>query len=85
MSEPTFIYPPPSPVTIGGLDAVQQANASERTAPRRHVTVERSLLVGLLDAWQAWSDAVDSDDETAGIVEFAALEETVREVGEAIA
>lgn len=85
MSEPTFIYPPPSPVTIGGLDAVQQANASERTAPRRTVVVERALLVGLLDAWQAWSDAVDSDDETAGIVEFAALEETVRDLGEAIA
>ena len=85
MSEPTFIYPSPSPVTLTGLDAVMPANASERTAPRRMVEVERALLVGLLDAWQAWSDAVDSDDETAGIVEFAALEETVRDLGEAIA
>lgn len=85
MSEPTFIYPPPSPVILTGLDAVQQANASERTAPRRTVTIDRSLLVGLLDAWQAWSDAVDSGDDVAGLIEFAALEESVREVGEAIA
>ena len=85
MSEPTFIYPPPSPVTIGGLDAVQQANASDRTAPRRTVVVERALLVGLLDSWQAWSEAVDSGDDCAGLVEFALLEESVRDLGEAIA
>jgi hypothetical protein len=83
--EPTFIYPPPSPVTIGGLDAVPLANASDRTAPRRTVEVERAVLVHFLDAWQAWSDAVDSDDDTAGLVEFAALEEAVRDLGEAIA
>lgn len=85
MSEPTFIYLPPSPVTIGGLDAVQQANASDRTAPRRTVVVERALLVRLLDSWQAWSDAVDSGDDAAGLVEFALLEQTFVELGEAIA
>lgn len=73
------------PITIGGLDAVMPANASERTAPRRLVTVERSLLVGLLDSWQAWSEAVDSGDDYAGLVEFALLEESVRDLGEAIA
>lgn len=73
------------PVTIAGLDAVQVANATERTAPRRTVVVERALLVGLLDAWQAWSDCVDSGDDAAGLVEFALLEQTVAELGEAIA
>lgn len=85
MSEPTFIYRDQTPVILTGLDAVQQANASDRTAPRRMVEVERALLVGLLDAWQAWSDAVDSGDDAAGLVEFALLEQTVVELGDAIA
>lgn len=73
MSEPTFIYRDqtpgtaytPSPVTLTGLDAVMPANASERTAPRRTVVVERSLLVGLLDAWQGYVEdvGVDNADE----------------------
>ena len=71
------------PVTIAGLDAVQVANASERTAPRRTVVVERALLVGLLDAWQAWMD-LDAD-ACFGTPEWRALEETVAELSEAIA
>jgi hypothetical protein len=84
----TYHYPPrvaPQPVTLHGLDAVPLANASERTAPRRTVVVERALLVGLLDAWQAWSDCVDDGDDAAGLVEFALLEQTVVELGDAIA
>ena len=65
-----------APVTLTGLDAVPLANASERTAPRRLVTVERSLLVGLLDAWQGYLEGETAEAEVAAIIE---------ELGEAIA
>lgn len=79
MNERTFIYPPPSPVTIGGLDAVQRANASDRTAPRRTVVVERSLLVGLLDAWQGYVEDVGPDNVDE------CLAEIIGDIAEAIA
>jgi len=71
------------PVTIAGLDAVMRANDSERTAPRRTVVVDRALLGRLLDAWQAWMD-LDAD-ACFGTPEWRALEETIDELGEAIA
>lgn len=74
-----------APVTLTGLDAVPLANASERTAPRRHVTVERSLLVGLLDAWQAFTEAEDSGAWPNRDVALDDLTAAMDDLGEAIA
>ena len=88
MTEPTTTYRYADgtehvvPVTIGGLDAVMPANASERTAPRRTVTVERKLLVDLLVAKQKW-DAADGSLEAHNAWE--SFEFHLTELGQVIA
>lgn len=68
-TETIYTYPDGRQQRLGtDLDAVPVANATERTAPRSrawlptgHVAVPRTLLVGLLDAWQAVCEAEDGD------------------------
>lgn len=66
-------------VTIAGLDAVPLANATERTAPRRVIRVERALLVRLLNLTRGVLDGACTRDEED------ALDATLDELAEVIA
>jgi len=55
------------PVTIGGLDAVQVANATDRTAPRRVLSLESVTIAGLRTRIQQLAtDAADIESSGLG-------------------
>lgn len=69
--ERLYLYPDGTRQRLGGsLDHVPVANATERTAPRRVIQVDRALLVGLLDAWQGYVEDVGPDNADECLAEI---------------